>query len=109
LAWQEVHGALDHELARLPESLRYPLILCYLQAQTRDEAATALGISLAKLKRRLERARNLLRDRLTRLGFTLPAAGLGAVLSERTWATDVIGQTARTATAYAKSGAAQNR
>src|SRR3954469_13101602 len=30
LVWQEVRQALDEELARLPERLRSPLLLCYL-------------------------------------------------------------------------------
>src|SRR5262249_55030145 len=42
-AWGELCRALDEELAGLPEVLRGPLVLCYLQGRTRDEAATSLG------------------------------------------------------------------
>ncbi len=79
LLWQEVRAALDEELARLSEPIRAPLVLCYLQGRTRDEAANALGWTLATLKRRLERGRNLLRARLTRRGLALSAIG-GAML-----------------------------
>lgn len=106
LAWAESCRALDEELAVLPEALRGPLVLCYLQAHTRDEAAHALGCSLAKLKRRLERGRNLLRDRLTRRGVTLPAAGVGLLTSDVATSTAAAGATARAAVAFVARGAA---
>src|SRR5262249_6349111 len=65
LLWEEVRSAIDEELSRLSTPLRTPLVLCYLQGLTRDEAALRLGWTLATLKRRLERGRNLLRVRLT--------------------------------------------
>src|SRR5262245_61811010 len=64
--WEEMTAALDEELAGLPESFRSPLLLCYLQARTRDQAARELGWSLRTLKRRLTRSLVLLRQRLAR-------------------------------------------
>ncbi|HEV3440784.1 MAG TPA: sigma-70 family RNA polymerase sigma factor, partial [Gemmata sp.] len=81
LVWDEVRSAIDEELCQLSETLSQPLILCYLQGLTRDEAANMLGISLAKIKRRLNSGRNLLRDRLSRRGITLAAAGWGLALA----------------------------
>ncbi|AWM36288.1 ECF RNA polymerase sigma factor SigE [Gemmata obscuriglobus] len=105
-AWNEICWALDEELSALPESVRGPLVLCYLQGHTRDAAAAALGYSLAMLKRRLERGRNLLRDRLARRGISLPAAGVGVLATELvTGATDA-SQQARAAVAYLASGRA---
>jgi RNA polymerase sigma factor (sigma-70 family) len=81
--WREVRAALDDELARLPERYRGPLVLCYLEGRTRDEAARQLGWSLGTLRGRLERGRELLRARLVRRGLTLSAAlGAGALLAE---------------------------
>ena len=75
-------AALDEEMARLPERLRVPLVLCYLDGRTRDEAAAALGWSLGTLKRRLEQGKAVLHARLTRRGVGLPLAALTAALAE---------------------------
>lgn len=80
LAWAEVRVVLDQELGRLPAAQRDPLVLCYLEGLTRDEAAAALGCSPGELKGRLERGRKTLRGRLERRGLTL-ATGLTAVLA----------------------------
>ncbi|HMF11310.1 MAG TPA: sigma-70 family RNA polymerase sigma factor, partial [Gemmataceae bacterium] len=77
-AWHELCEVLDNELRRLPNRLRQPLLLCYLEGQTRDQAMRTLGWSLRTLDRRLAEGRELLRKRLTRRGITLPAALLAA-------------------------------
>jgi RNA polymerase sigma factor (sigma-70 family) len=69
LSAAELWTGLDDELSRLPERLRAPLVLCYLDGLTRDEAAERLGWSVATLKRRLEAGRGVLRARLTRRGL----------------------------------------
>ena len=68
--WNEVLRGLDEELCKLPEKFRAPLIACYLQAKTQDEAATELGWSIFKVRRRLGAGRELLRKRLSRRGAT---------------------------------------
>lgn len=86
---QELQAALDEELDRLSEKYRKPLVLCYLESRTRDEAAEHLGWSLGTLKRRLERGRKLLAARLTRRGVTLGVALLSADLAKGTLAAAV--------------------
>jgi RNA polymerase sigma factor (sigma-70 family) len=83
LSARELSGLLDEELLRLPERCRAPLVLCYLEGRTRDEAAQQLGWSLGTLKRRLERGRGLLRSRLARRGVVLSGALLAALLPQR--------------------------
>jgi RNA polymerase sigma factor (sigma-70 family) len=79
LAWKEMLGILDHELGRLSDRYRAPLVLCYLEGRTQDEAARQLGWSLTTLRRRLAQGRRLLEARLRGRGVTLPAALAGLV------------------------------
>jgi RNA polymerase sigma factor (sigma-70 family) len=81
ISWREVREVLDAELQALPDQFRAPLVLCYLEGQTRDEAAQQLGWSVGTVKGRLERGRDMLRRRLTRRGVTLSSALLGTSLT----------------------------
>jgi RNA polymerase sigma factor (sigma-70 family) len=78
---RELLAVFDEELQRLPERLRTPLVLCYLEGQTRDEAAGQLGCSTKTLKRRLDQAKDRLGQQLARRGVVLPAALLTAGLA----------------------------
>jgi RNA polymerase sigma factor (sigma-70 family) len=103
--WAELLAALDEELARLPERARAPLLLCYLEGYTQDEAAHYLGWSVGTLRRRLTWGRDLLRLRLTRRGATLSAGLFAAALAPRAATAAVpaglAGETARAAAAFA--------
>jgi RNA polymerase sigma factor (sigma-70 family) len=68
---RELHEVLAAELARLPERYRAPLLLCYFDGLTQEEAAQRLGWSKRSMKYRLERGRDRLRRRLTRRGVEL--------------------------------------
>src|SRR5262245_38972824 len=82
VSWREVQTILDEELEQLPERYRVPVILCYLECRTREEAAQQLGLSAGSLHGRLERARGLLRERLSNRGLTLAAVLSAAALGE---------------------------
>jgi RNA polymerase sigma factor (sigma-70 family) len=79
---REEQALIDEELARLPARYRAVLVLCYLEGKTRDEAAQELGWTVGKLRRQLERGRELLCRRLTRRGLTLSAALFVTALTE---------------------------
>jgi RNA polymerase sigma factor (sigma-70 family) len=100
----EVLVALDEELARLPEALRAPLLLCYLGGRTQPQAARQLGWSVATLRRRLAEGRARLRRRLARRGLApaaLLAAAPGAALTAS--AAALAGRAARAALGGAAS------
>jgi RND family efflux transporter MFP subunit len=81
--WSDVRPILDEELNRLPERLRRPIVLCYLEGKSNAEAARELGCRLGTIYSRLSRGRELLRQRLQRRGVTLPVAALTTMLMAR--------------------------
>jgi RNA polymerase sigma-70 factor (ECF subfamily) len=73
---QDLRRVLDDELLQLPEKYRAPVVLCYLEGRTHEEAARQLGWPPGSMSRRLDRARTLLRRRLAHRGLVLAAIGL---------------------------------
>jgi RNA polymerase sigma factor (sigma-70 family) len=74
----ERQAAVHEELGRLPESFRAPLVLCYLEGLTQEQAAARLRWPLGTLQSRLARGRAKLKVRLSRRGVTASGALLGA-------------------------------
>jgi RNA polymerase sigma factor (sigma-70 family) len=82
VVWTDLRPILDEEIRRLPEKYRLPVILCYLEGQTNDEAARLLDCPRGTIATRLARAREQLRQRLSRRGLALSAGALTILLSE---------------------------
>jgi RNA polymerase sigma factor (sigma-70 family) len=80
-AWEQLCQLLDEELNRLPQKVRAPVLLCYLEGQPREEAARQLGWSRRTLQRRLEEGLEILRERLSRRGIALSLALLALGLT----------------------------
>lgn len=89
--------SLNEELARLSESYRSVIVLCYLEGRTQSEAAQLLGTTPEAVNSRLKRARQLLRLRLARQGAVLAAAALGAGRAQAALAPTLLNQTTRVA------------
>ena len=96
---QDVRPILDEEIQRLPEKYRLPIILCYLEGQTNDEAAKMLNCPRGTIATRLARARERLRSRLLRRGLRLSSATLAVLLSDNAMSAAIppllVGQTAK--------------
>ncbi len=73
--------SLHEELGRLPETFRAPLVLCYLEGLTQEQAAARLDAPLGTIQSRLARGRAKLKARLERRGvdasLAIPGAAFG--------------------------------
>ena len=65
----ELLPALHEEIARLPEKVRLPVVLCDLQGIPQQQAAESLRLSERTLRRRLADGRERLNARLDRRGL----------------------------------------
>jgi RNA polymerase sigma factor (sigma-70 family) len=74
---------LNEEVNRLPEKFRAPIVCCYLQGKTTEEAAEQFGCPKGTVLWRLSRGRDLLRDRLTRRGLALSTGMVATVLADK--------------------------
>jgi len=74
---------LHREIDRLPGPFRLPIVLCYFEGLTLDEAAQRLRCPAGTVRSRLARACDKLRRGLTRRGVVLSGAGLVAALRSR--------------------------
>ena len=73
-------AAIDTHLNALPARYRVPLVLCGVQGLGKAEAAEKLGVPEGTVSSRLARGRAMLRDRLVRHGYAIPAAALATTL-----------------------------
>jgi RNA polymerase sigma factor (sigma-70 family) len=99
---------LDEELQRLPARYRDPLLLCYFEGKTSEEAARELGFPAGSMSWHLARARERLRERLSRRGLLLSTGLLGTLLTEQTGqaaSSDLVARSAQAALAFAADGA----
>jgi HlyD family secretion protein len=78
---QDIGAVLHEELERLPERYRTPIVLCYLEELSHEEAALRLGRPVGTVRSRLARGRDRLRARLARRGVALSAGVLTATLA----------------------------
>jgi hypothetical protein len=80
-AEEELLEQLDHELSRLPDKYRVPVVLCELEGRSRKEVARLLGVPEGTLSWRLAHAKKMLARKLSRYGGT---HALAALISQNT-------------------------
>jgi RNA polymerase sigma factor (sigma-70 family) len=95
----ELYAVLDEELAGLPEKLRVPLVLRYLEGKTQVEVAGILGCARSVALKRLARGEALLRERLERRGLAVGVCGVAVLLTgtARALPAQLVASTARLA------------
>jgi RNA polymerase sigma factor (sigma-70 family) len=105
--WRELRVVIDEELNRLPNKYRAPLLLCYVQGKTNQQAARELGWPSGSMSRRISRGRQILRDRLLRRGILLSPALLFTLLPKKALAvvvpTSLVNATLQAAVLFGKS------
>jgi polysaccharide export outer membrane protein len=67
--YRDMKPILHDEIRRLPSKLRDPIVLCYFEGLTVEDAARRMRCPVGTLKSRLGKGRELLRSRLTRRGL----------------------------------------
>ena len=70
-AWERALAAVHEEVAKLPDTLRVPFVLCCLEGIGVTEAAEQLGWKLGTLSGRLTRAKDAVLLKLEARGMTL--------------------------------------
>ncbi len=81
-ALADLHQVLDEELRRLPEKYRRPIVLCYLEGRSQEDAARELGWTKGTISGRLARAKEVLQRRLIRRGLAPAALAATSFASE---------------------------
>jgi RNA polymerase sigma factor (sigma-70 family) len=83
LSRAEACAVLHEEMARLPDKYRRPLVLCYLEGKTHEQAAREMAWPKSSVSGRLKRGCELLRQRLSRRGIALSAGALALLVADQ--------------------------
>ena len=75
--FDDLGDVVRNEVERLPETYRNPIVLCYWEGLSSEQAAERLNCPTGTLKWRLSRARDMLRQRFSKLSLGLVMFLLG--------------------------------
>jgi RNA polymerase sigma factor (sigma-70 family) len=81
VAWRQLEPLLDRAIEDLPEELRTPIILHFLENRPQSEVAARLGVHQTTVSRRIQEALPALRARLRDSGFVMAVAPLASLLA----------------------------
>lgn len=80
--WQDLRRLLDEEVLALPSHERDLILLCDIEGKGHRRVAEELCIPAGSVSRKLEKARDRLRRRLTRRGVSLAGVALTSILAQ---------------------------
>jgi len=82
--WEEIAPHVDEALGELPDELRVPLVLHYLQGRTQTDIASELGMDQSTVSRRIEKGTEELREKLRKMGVVASVVVLASLLAQNT-------------------------
>ena len=80
-AWKEIRPCVDGAIAELPERLREPIVLRFLEAQPQSAIAQDLGIPRASVEDRLEKGLERTAKSLSKRGISVAPSMLAAFMA----------------------------
>jgi len=78
--WEDIKTEVDLAIDGLPDSLRVPLVLHFLEGKSQTAIAQEFGLSQPAVSMRIKKGIGRLRRRLKQTGFVLSASGLAGLL-----------------------------
>ena len=81
-SWDDLKLEVDRAIDSLPEKLRRPIVLHYLEGKSQKIVAEELGVSRSAIHQRIKVGVAHLREQLGRAGTAASAAALGGLLTQ---------------------------
>ena len=81
-SWDDLKAEIDPAIDGLPDDLRRPVVLCYLEGKTQLAAAEDLGIAQTTVSARAKKGVEQVRERLKKAGIAVSAVALAGLLTE---------------------------
>jgi len=78
--WDDTREFVDEAIAALPEELRVPIVLRFLEGRTHEAIAEELAVARSTVRSRLEKGIGAVRENLARRGVIVPAGAFLATL-----------------------------
>jgi RNA polymerase sigma factor (sigma-70 family) len=101
---RDLRRVLHEELRQLPDKYRLPLMLCYLEGRSHEEAAAHLGWGRTAFRGRLDRGREQLRRRLAARGVAFSALLCATAVAPTAAAESLVNAVVRAAVPSAVGG-----
>jgi hypothetical protein len=80
--WEDIGPLVDQAIASLPEELRLPLIMQFLQQRSQADIAAELGVNQSTISRRVEHGIERLREALRNAGVMAAAPLLASLMTD---------------------------